>query len=111
MSNANKIGAYHLLQLAEQGRPVETVAQFLASMWVSGDLTPYYIYNDVKKIAERTTFLMSPRGQCEIWPGLTPGGWRDEDMWQPEAEAEKERLLEILDNIQVELNNAKPVPF
>lgn len=68
---ADNLGAFLLLQLSEQGRPVETVAQFIASWWLSGDLDSEAIVDEGHEIRERVIQLMlHPE---EVWDGLLVG--------------------------------------
>lgn len=68
----NVYAVYHMLQLAEQGRPVEVAAQYIASWFLSGELTGADIVDELDKIRERTMDLMlNPQN---VWDGLLPGG-------------------------------------
>jgi hypothetical protein len=72
MSGIDKLDAYHLLCLAESGRPVETTAQWLASWFLSGELNGKEIDQEVKQIWARTaSLLLDP---SEVWETLLPGG-------------------------------------
>lgn len=75
---SDQLAAWLLLQLAEQGRPVEIASQFLAS-WLMSSEAPAGALDDVqgflnelKQIKERTILLCLDAS--EIWEGLLPGG-------------------------------------
>ena len=86
MHSSDKVASWHLLQLAEQGRPTEIFAQHLASMAVSGDLNPLEITIEIAQVVERTAKLLNRNS--EIWPGLLPGGGdpQDAEIMQPDIE-------------------------
>src|SRR4051812_40176970 len=68
---ADNLAAFLLLQLSEQGRPVETVAQFIAGWYLTGELTAEQIVDESDDIKERVLDLMlHPE---EVWDGLLVG--------------------------------------
>jgi len=71
MSAENRKDAALLLALSENGRPVEVMAQFLASYQISGELDTATFISYIAAVLERTDELISGPGQ--VWPGLLPG--------------------------------------
>lgn len=73
--SADAMAAWLILQLAEQGRPHEVVAQFMASWLMSSDLDQAEISGwrlDWQRVQDRAFELcLDP---SEIWDGLLPGG-------------------------------------
>jgi|SRR5215831_8689672 len=73
LSTSDKQATWLLLQLAEQGRNVEIMAQNLAGMLVSSEVSVEEFAGEMAQIVMRTADLVM-RHQNEIWPGLVPGG-------------------------------------
>jgi hypothetical protein len=73
LSQADKQATWLLLQLAEQGRNVEIMAQNLASILVSSEVSVDEFAVEMAAIIGRTAELVM-KHQSEIWPGLLPGG-------------------------------------
>jgi hypothetical protein len=71
-SNSDKQATWLLLQLAEQGRNVEVMAQNLASVLVSTSCSVEEFAGELAAIIMRTKELIE--SQMDIWPGLLPGG-------------------------------------
>lgn len=71
MDDTDRRDTWLMLQLAESGRPVEQIAQFLASMFISADMSRSTMLDEIKMIAERTVELME--NERMIWNGLLPG--------------------------------------
>lgn len=82
---ADQYDAYHLLKLAENGRPEEQMAQFAASMISCGGLTATDTAEFFINVMGRTQDLIN---DDQIWPNLMAGG--NQSLYGPE---------EILDNI------------
>lgn len=66
------LAAYHILELADQGRPVETIAQFIAGWFLSGEMRAQDMVDQSDMIRERVLDLcLHPE---DVWDGLLPGG-------------------------------------
>ena len=72
LSKSDREASWLLLQLAEQGRNVEIMAQNLASVLVSSEVTVDLFAEEIAAIIMRTRDLVND--QTQIWPGLVPGG-------------------------------------
>lgn len=70
--DSEKLAVYHILQLAEQGRFEEIVAQMIASVIVASDGGGDEAYDLRTTIMKRVLDLMLD--PSEIWEGLLPGG-------------------------------------
>ena len=75
--NPDHVASWYMLQLAEQGRPVEQCAQFLASYIVSGDLDTSTSFSFLSAVLARTDELLNE--QILIWDGLLPGAITSND--------------------------------
>jgi hypothetical protein len=93
---SNRYTSWLLLQLAEEGRPEEQMAQFFASMIISGDMQWYDITRMAAEILHRVTELSDVQGQ--IWPHLLPGGSNGDPLEHPDTE----RINEIVNMVKNE---------
>jgi len=71
MNKEDYKAAFLILEAAEQGRPVEFAAQFLASYIVSGDINTSTSLSFLSAVLQRTDELMSD--ERLIWESLLPG--------------------------------------
>jgi hypothetical protein len=69
---ADEQDAYHLLKLAESGRPEEQMSQFVASMISCGDMSTDQITQFFSEVLGRVTDLLN--SEDLIWTNLMPGG-------------------------------------
>lgn len=93
-TDADRRDAYHLLALAESGRPAEQIAQFFASMVQTGDLDCWDISNLLGQIFTRAADLMSDNeASNEIWEHLLPGGSQGDPLMHEDTQ----RLHHIVD--------------
>lgn len=72
MNKEDAKAAFLILESTEQGRPVEFLAQYIASYIVSGELNGEEVIEFVNKTFGRTLDLISD--PAEIWMPLLPGG-------------------------------------
>ena len=72
LSKSDREASWLLLQLAEQGRNVEIMAQNLASVLVSTSCSVEEFAGEIAAIIMRVKELIGD--QSQIWPGLVPGG-------------------------------------
>jgi len=73
----NQRDAHLLMALADSGRPVEIVAQFIASYIESAGMSSVDALSEIISIAERVIHLIDH--QNLIWPELMPGPGGSED--------------------------------
>lgn len=82
-----------LLELGQEGRPVEQVAQFMASWFVSGGMEPDDCIEECSRIAMRVVDLMY--NQEKIWSHLLPGGSQGDPLEHPDT-TRLHKLVEII---------------
>lgn len=65
------VAVFHILQLSEQGRFVEVLAQMIASYFHSGDVDGGEVMSTLNDLTTRMFDLIL--GPHQIWRGLLPG--------------------------------------
>jgi len=79
-TEADRLGAWLILQEAEQGRPVEFIAQNMASLISVGGGDPMEeLTAMIAKILNRVAELLRDDG-AEIWQHLQPGGHQGDHL-------------------------------
>lgn len=94
MTEDNAKAAFLILEAAEQGRPTEFVAQFLASYILSGELNTEEALSFMADVLQRTCDLLHV--PTAIWDGLLPGG-PGPDL--PFMIVDKRHLLNFIDGL------------
>lgn len=90
--------AFLMLEMSEQGRPVEIASQYVASYIHSGGLDADEIRSFVGQIFARTSELLAD--PAEIWDGLLPGGPSPDHGYEVVDKAgSTARLIEFVESL------------